>query len=486
MKLSHRTLLAASAAALALLPIGSNSRAATTDCPDSNAPNELVVAAGSPQTAQLGTQFRTNLQVQLANTNGCPLTGRLGGNSVEFVAPSSGAGGTFVTSGSNVALVGTDGQGVATAPTFTANFTPGSYGVAAQSGYGAANLYLTNTAGGLPASITAGGSASQQATVNSQYAQPLQARVTDANGSPVQGASVSFSIVTGPTGAGASFLGGNQATADTDSNGLATSPLLLANGTPGRFTATASTERLAAVAAYTLDNHAATATIAATAPSHLTATVETRYRQPLRARLLDGSGQPIEGASVTFTINPSDSGAGASFLNGATQANELTNVNGQATSPLFRAYKTAGRFTATATTPNGGQPAGYTLENLPAAPATVTAGAASGESTPTGSRFRVRLAATVTDENGNAVPGITVVFTAPARGPSGYFTIHRTGKRKAVRAYTSRAARVTTNSNGFAVAPPFSANTKAGGYVVTAAIKGSSKRAAFALVNQER
>jgi protocatechuate 3,4-dioxygenase beta subunit len=485
MKLSHRTLLAGSAAALALLPLGSNSRAAIADCPDSNAPNELVVAAGSPQTAQLGKQFQTNPQVQLANTNGCPLTGQLGGISVIFVAPSSGASGTFASSGSNVAFVGTDAQGLATAPAFTANFTAGSYRVDAQSGYGAVNLYLANTASGLPASITASGGASQQATVNSQYPQPLQARVTDATGSPVQGATVTFSIAPGPTGAGASFFGGNQATAGTDSNGLAASPPLLANGAPGRFTATASTERLAAVATYTLDNRAATTSIAATEP-RLSATVETRYQRPLRARLVDASGQPIEGASVTFTITPSESGAGASFLGGSTTANELTDQDGQATSPLFRADKTAGTFTATATTPDGRRPAGYTLVNLAARPETVTAGAASGESTPTGSRFRVRLAVTVTDKNGNPVSGVNVVFTAPAHGPGGHFTIQSTGKRKPARAHTSATARTTTNSNGIAIAPPFSANTKAGGYIVTAAIKGTSKRAAFALVNQRR
>ena len=382
MKLSHRMLWAGSAAALALLPLGSNSRAATANCPDSNAPNELVVAAGSPQTAQLGTQFQTNLQVQLANTNGCPVTGQLGGNAVEFVAPSSGASGTFASNGSNIAVVGTDAQGLATAPPFTANFTTGSYRVAAQSGDGAANLYLTNTASGLPTSIAATGATSQEATVNSQYAQPLQARVTDANGKPVQGTTVSFSIATGPTGAGASFLGGGAATASTDSDGLASSPPLLAD-------------------------------------------------------------------------------------------------------------KTAGTFTATATSTDVSQPATYTLKNLAAAPETVTTGAASGESTPAGSRFPVRLAVTVSDKNGNPVPETTVVFAAPARGPSGHFTIHpknrnQSGKTKPADVRTNRIVRVNTNSNGIAIAPPFTANRKAGGYVVTATVKGTSKRAAFALINQPR
>lgn len=473
-----RTTIGLSLALLVLLALGAGpSAGAGSACPASNPPNTLVLAGGSGQTAQLGRQFQGNLQVALANTDGCPLTGNLAGISVDFVAPGGGASGIFAATGTGVAVVGTDAQGTATAPSFTANDTAGSYGVDAESDYGTVPLYLTNTAGGLPASVAVQGAAEQEASVNSRYGQPLQARVTDANGNPVQGVQVSFSVTPGVTGASASFLGG-QGTATTDSNGIATSPPLFANGTPGRFAATASTDGLSTVATYTLDNHAAATTIEAIATTDpATATVETRYRRPLQARVLDGNGQPIEGASVTFGIQPSGSGAGATFVGGATQATVTANADGLATSPPVLANKTAGTYTATATTGDTGA-ATYTLENLAAAPDTITAGAASGESTPVRMRFPVRLAVTVADKDGNPVAAATVVFSAPAEDASGRFTIR---KRT-----TSRIAKVRTNKKGIAVAPPFAAGTKAGGYIVTATITGTSKRAAFALVNQPR
>ena len=202
-----------------------------------------------------------------------------------FDAPGSGPSGIFDGSGSREAIVGTNGQGIATAPSFTANFTAGSYAVDAHSDFGAVELALSNTAGGLAASITPTGGTPQTAAVNGRYGQPLQARVTDAAGNPVQGAVVSFSIVPGPTGAGAGFLGGGPATGITDSNGVATSPPLQANGSPGRFTAVASTEGVPAVATYGLDNHAAAYALRAVGPTTQSATIDSRYPGPLTARV---------------------------------------------------------------------------------------------------------------------------------------------------------------------------------------------------------
>ena len=440
-------------------------------CPATNHPNELLLAGGSGQTGQLGKPFPASFQVKLANTNGCPLTGNLAGITVEFDAPGSGASGIFPSSGSRVATVGTDSQGMATAPPFTANYTTGNYSVDAHSDYGSVEIGLSNTANGLPAVIAAQATG-QEAAVNTQYTQPLQVRITDANGNPVQGASVSFAVVPGPTGAGASFLGAPNAV--TNADGVATSPPLLANAVPGRFAATASTDGLAAIATFALDNHAAAMTVAAVTASDPAATVDSRYAQPLQARVVDAGGQPVEGASVTFAISPADNGAGASFLGGGTQATALTGADGIALSPPFVANKTAGAFTATAATAAGARPLAFTLTNRAAAPHAVAAGAASGGSSIVGTRFPVPLAVTVTDLNGNPVAGATVVFAAPKKGASGRFP-HR-----------KRIARVKTNANGIAIAPAFTANASAGGYVVTAVVKGTPVRAAFALVNRPR
>jgi hypothetical protein len=348
-----------------LLSDGGPARAAGV-CPSVNRPNMLRVAGGSPQTAQLEKPFQTNLQVELANSNGCPLTGRLAGFWVDFTAPATGPTGTFATSGTNHVTVGTDATGVATAPTFTANDTAGAYTVQADSDYGSALFYLSNTASGVPASITTAGTGQNQ-SVNSQYAQPLQAQILDANGRPVQGVTVTFSLGTGPSGAGASFLGGGA------------------------------------------------------------------------------------------------------------QASETTNANGEAISPLFVANGKTGRFTATASISGNVPPATYSLQNLAGPPASMTAGAASGEATPIGTRFPIPLAVTVTDADENPVAGVVVTFAAPARGPSGHF-----GPGAGAR----RSVRVKTNSKGIAVAPALVANSKPGGYVATATAAGL--HAAFALINQPK
>jgi len=466
-------LVASALVAAAVLAAGAGTvTAAGTACPTTNDPNELVLAGGSAQTAQLGKQFQTPLQVELANTNGCPLTGDLAGVTVEFDAPGSGAGGIFSSNGTRVAVVGTDAQGMATAPAFTANYTPGDYSVDAHSDYGTVNIYLGNTASGVPAAIVAFAGSGQQATVDAQYAQALQARITDANGNPVQGAVVSFSVVPGETGASAGFLGSGPASAVTDSTGVATAPPLLAGATPGRFTATASTDGLPSVAVFSLDNHADASALTVTAADPR-ATVDDRYPEALHARVADGAGQPVEGASVTFAISPAANGAGATFVGGSAQATELTDANGLATSPAIFANKVAGAFTLTATSA-GAPPAVVALTNVAARAASIAVGAANGSSATVATRFAVPLAVTVTDKDGNPVAHAKVVFAAPKSGAAGRFTHGR------------RRVTVVTGVKGIAVAPRFTANGVAGGFVVTVRVLESSARAAFALVNAPR
>src|SRR5262249_11244487 len=100
-----------------LLSHGRRAKAAGA-CPSVNRPNMLRVVAGSPQTAQLEKPFLTNLQVELANSNGCPLTGGLAGVWVDFTAPAGGASGTFATSGANHFTAGTAPTPAPTAPPF--------------------------------------------------------------------------------------------------------------------------------------------------------------------------------------------------------------------------------------------------------------------------------------------------------------------------------------------------------------------------------
>jgi protocatechuate 3,4-dioxygenase beta subunit len=471
-------------------PAAADTPPATTGpaCPASNPPNTLALVGGTPQIARLGTAFADPFQVVLANTNGCPVTTGLAGAVVTFTAPASGATGTFAASGSNISTVGTNAAGMASASLFTAGDTPGNYSIVAASSYGSVSFSLANTAAGVPLTISASSPAAQTATAGSRYGQPLQVTVLDANGNPVRGASVTFALGSGGTSgaviAGASFDGGGaQAVALTDASGVATSPRFTANDVAGGFRATASTAGIAEPASFSLDNLAKRpATITTVGRARLAATIATRYRHPLQVKVRDGNGVPLRGATVTFTLGAASSsaaaaGAGASFVGGATQATATTDSSGLAVSPRFMANSAAGAFAATASVAAAARPVSFSLRNLAGAPATVASGVASSQSATVGDLFPVRLAVTVTDAHANPVPGAMVIFSAPNRGPSGRFA----SRSRRVR---SRTVTVKTDRSGIAVAPAFTANARAGGYVVKAIVRGARQQAAFALVNQ--
>ena len=379
---------------------GTPSGSASANCPASNPPGALTLTAGTPQTVALEQAFATGLQVALANSNGCPVTAAAG-VPIRFSAPSSGASGWFSGSGSSTVTVGSDAAGTAAAPAFTANDTAGSYIVTASSQYGSVSFSLTNTAAGIPARIATTSLWRRSARIASDYPQPMQVKVLDADGNPVAGAPVTFTLIpaTGEasacgatSNAGASFIGGGaQASATTGSSGLATSPPFTANASAGSFTAT---------------------------------------------------------AAASAAANAAGSGGG---------------------NPAIPASTIQARFG---------------LANLPGAPTEVTAGVAATESAAVGARFPIRLAVTVTDAEKNPVPGASVTFTAPASGPGGRFTTHSRGSLHHRRHVSHRrVVDVKTDACGVAVAPPFTADRRLGGYVVKATV-GHARPAAFALVNE--
>jgi hypothetical protein len=324
------------------------------------------------------------------------------------------------------------------------------------------------------ASIAASGATTQEAPVASQFGSPLQVLLRDAYGQPVKGASVTFSLGTGSTGAGASFLaGGGQASALSDANGLATSPPLLANASAGRFIASASTGDIPAVVAFTLVNHASATRIVPARGSVQHAPAARRFPRRLQVRVLGADLQPIEGASVTFTLPQAASGAGASFTGGGSQATVVTDADGRASSPQMLASGTAGRFTATASTPVVAAEASFRLRIVAGPPDSITAGAASGQLATVASSFRIPLAVTVKDADANPVAGAVVSFAAPSAGASGRFG-----------SPARRIVRVRTNGDGIAVAPPLTANGVSGGYGLIARVAGTHLRTAFALVNE--
>jgi hypothetical protein len=121
-------------------------------------------------------------------------------------------------------------------------------------------------------------------------------------------------------------------------------------------------------------------------------------------------------------------------------------------------------------------------------PSKLTVGVGARQATPRATRFPIRLAVTVTDAERDPLPGVLITFVAPIRGPSGRFTV-RSGGARLPRSHSPdtptlhlRRVEVRSDTCGIALAPVFTANDRAGGYVVVASAERA--RAAFALVNE--
>jgi protocatechuate 3,4-dioxygenase beta subunit len=364
-------------------PTGTSSTGTgTSNCPSSNPPNQMTLVAGTPQTAILQSAFASGLQVAFTNSDGCPVTS-VAGVPVTFSAPSTGASGVFSTSASNTVTVGSDASGMVAAPAFTTNDIQGSYTLTASSQYGSVSFSLTNTAVGIPARIATIPPKSRSASVSRRYPQPLQLEVLDVNGSPVAGATVTFTLgsggssvcaTTSSSSASATFAGGGaQATASTGANGVASSPLLTANSTAGSFTATAAVSSKEPTGGSGKEASAGSGSGAATPasfalknlagkPTKLTtgvgATQSTPAGTPFPIRLAvtvtDAEKNPVPSTLITFSAPPA--GAGGRFTTYTRSSRHRshishphtvqvkTNACGIAVAPVFTANHEQGGY----------------------------------------------------------------------------------------------------------------------------------------------
>ena len=207
--------------------------------------------------------------------------------------------------------------------------------------------------------------------------------------------------------------------------------------------------------------------VSATAGTPQSATVNTAFATALQVTVKDAGGNPVSGATVTFTAPAT--GASAAFGQAAT-ATASTNAGGIAIAPTLIANAQAGSYTVTATATGVSTPASFSLTNLAGPPASVSATAGTPQSATVNTAFSTALQATVKDAGGNPVSGATVTFTVPATGASAAFG-------------QAATATATTNAGGIATAPTLIASSQAGSYRVTASVTGVSTAATFALTN---
>jgi Bacterial Ig-like domain (group 1)/Viral BACON domain len=322
---------------------------------------------------------------------------------------------------------------------------------------------LTITDPHIPATITATSGTPQSAIVNQNFANLLVATVHDASAHPVSGLLVTFNSPT--TGASGSFACGN--TAITNANGVATSQVFKANTIAGQYTVTATANALVTSPGFVMTNQAGPpASIAATAGTPQSATVNTAFATNLAATVHDSFGNPVPGATVTF--NAPTGGASGTFAGGVNTAK--TNSQGVATAARFTANTTAGAYTVTAKVGTLTSNPGFALTNLAGVPSSVTATGGTPQTTAVNTAFANPLQATVKDSFGNPVAGATVTFTAPTSGASGTFA--------------GGVNTAKTNSAGLATSTVFTANGTAGTYTVTGKTGAVTTSPGFQLTNQ--
>ncbi len=222
-----------------------------TDPPAPPVATSIDVSNGSDQIAVTSTAFANHLAALVKDQYGLPSAGA----TVTFTAPASGASGTFSDTATHQMIATTDSNGLATASTFTANGTIGSYLIEASASgvVTTANYQLENIIPS-PTTIIVQSGSDQNTQINTSFSEPLIALVKDQLGDPVSGVTVTFTAPASGASSVFSDSGTNISTADTDANGVATSATFTANSIGGNYIIEAASTEIATPAEFQTKN----------------------------------------------------------------------------------------------------------------------------------------------------------------------------------------------------------------------------------------
>lgn len=413
----------------------------------------VASGGGTPQSATVDMPFAIPLTVTVLDAEGDPVQGV----NVTFSAPTSGPSATLSTP------LPTDINGQ-TQVTGTANGIAGSYVITATvNGVAtAATFDLTNTAGG-PSLVGSATGSPQSATVNTNFTTPLGVTVTDADGNPLQGVTVTFASPN--SGASANFP--NGATAISGPDGVATIDAM-ANMVAGSYVVTATAVGATTSATFALTNSAGPAASAvAMSGTPQNAQVSTAFNVPLSAEIKDAFGNGVPNVTVTFTAPAS--GASATFSPSATattDANGFVSINATAND-------TAGTYTVDATSNGVATDATFTLTNTTTMTPIVTTTSGTNQQSNVEAAFSCLLQLKVTSDGTTPLPNMAINFVAPTSGPS---SILSNGVD------SGQQVTVMTDSNGLAGVTA-TANSVPGAYDISAEMQDGSMLATYQLTN---
>ena len=357
----------------------------------------VTVTGGSPQSTTVLAPFAVPLQVLVSDAAGNPL----GGVTVNFAAPATGASATLSS-----ATATTDSAGHASVSA-VANGVVGSYSVVASvTGVTTpASFALTNVGGtGVNLAFTQQPGNTPAGTV---IAPPVVVKVTDSGGNPVSGVTIAL------TAQGGTGVLSGAAPVDTNASGLATFSTLSIDKT-GTYTLRATDgTRIISSTSFVI-SAGTSSSITVVAGNGQSAAVTTNYASQLKASVQDALGNGVPGVAVTFAA-PS-SGASVTFSGPATVPTDSSGV----AAISVTANTQVGSFEVTASAPSTAAPAVFDLTNVPGS-ASHLAFVQQPSSAAAGAVIAPPVTVQLTDSIGNSVAqaGVAVTLTLnPAVGRS--------------------------------------------------------------------
>lgn len=254
-----------------------------------------------------------------------------------------------------------------------------------------------------PAAVTNVTGAPLAGPAGAALAERVVVRVQDANGNPLPGVAVTFSV----TATGASV---DPANAITDERGEARTRWTLGR-TPGQQTLTVTAAGSTSVQITATAGPPQIASLSVNAGNNQTGTAGSNLPTAPSVVARDASNNPVEGVTVFFSVM---SGGGT-----VTNASAVTNAQGIASAGTWRLGPTTGQHLLSAQVPQIGvtnNPIVFTATASAGTPVSVTALSATTQSTPIGALVTIVPSVVVRDAAGNPVSGVTVTFALTSGG----------------------------------------------------------------------